>query len=513
MDRRDHDAAAAEASANRWCARLGLAALPRVEDFAGRRQTKLFHLMVIALLERGAPMTIEEIAARLCEAGVTAATGDLAHSLRKAWHGLPPVYRLADGRYGIDLESRELSLLLFMAGVTPPRFAPPDPPAPPPEPGDDVPLDVATLDAAFRGRSLAGVSVVRQAAAVLDAHGGPLPLDAVDSVLAGLTPYRAPLCRETAETWPTGLVRIGHDAVLALDHASEGLVPMRRAMRKLARTALVERVRQEHYARIHEERSAILAETERREAAAAAGLRRAVLRVVPGPGAPRAAALLDVAARTVRTFAGAEMPELPQCLRTFDVLAGLHVRDTLAALGLDPEGWRLFDLRPPHRTRRLNRRGRTLAITPERLMAGTLEVSRPLGDPSAVAAYLSSGAPGRLRRRLESDAKALAAFWRYGALHGCVRLRWGFLDEAVPVDWSLPGDPSLHEILAAAHAAGRPVDVVVGAAPGWRDPWSRARRVRVVDAERWRSVVVDDGVEAWEVDRLDIQAIRMADGS
>jgi hypothetical protein len=286
---------------------------------------------------------------------------------------------------------------------------------------------------------------------------------------------------------------------------------MRRAIRKLARAVLAQRAHAEHHARIHAEREAILAEERRREAAAAAGLRRAVLRVVPAPGVPEAAALLDVGARTVRTFAQAEVArDLPERLRAFDVLAGLHVRETLAALGLDPEAWRLVDLRPPRRTRRLNRRGRTLALTPELLIAGTLRVSRPLGDPSAIAAYLSSGALARLRRRLEGDVKALAAFWRYGVLHGCVRLRWGFLDEAVPVDWALPGEPRLHDVLAEARAAGRPLDIVVGSAPGWRDPWSRARRVHVVDAEPWWSVVVSDGAETWRVDRLDIQAIRVA---
>ena len=79
------------------------------------------------------------------------------------------------------------------------------------------------------------------------------------------------------------------------------------------------------------------------------------------------------------------------------------------------------------------------------------------------------------------------------------------------LDFSLlPGEPHLHEILAETRAAGRPVDIVVGSAPGWRDPWSRARRVHVVDVEPWWSVVVSDGAETWQVDRLDIQAIQMA---
>lgn len=52
----------------------------------------------------------------------------------------------------------------------------------------------------------------------------------------------------------------------------------------------------------------------------------------------------------------------------------------------------------------------------------------------------------KLERRLESDLKSLAAYYRYGILHGGVRLRWGFLDEMVPVDWSQPGDACAYGI-------------------------------------------------------------------
>jgi hypothetical protein len=40
-----------------------------------------------------------------------------------------------------------------------------------------------------------------------------------------------------------------------------------------------------------------------------------------------------------------------------------------------------------------------------------------------------------LARRLEPDAKSLHALHEYGRLHGCVRLRWGFLDTNLPVPW------------------------------------------------------------------------------
>jgi hypothetical protein len=108
--------------------------------------------------------------------------------------------------------------------------------------------------------------------------------------------------------------------------------------------------------------------------------------------------------------------------------------------------------------------------------------------------------------------KALYAFYCYGILHRGVRLRWGFLDEVLGVDWVLPGDLHLYDILNRARQAGAPVDIVVGAAPGWADPWSRARRVEVVQIEPW-VVTVRQGTERVPIDRREIQAVRMVGGS
>jgi hypothetical protein len=190
-------------------------------------------------------------------------------------------------------------------------------------------------------------------------------------------------------------------------------------------------------------------------------------------------------------------------------LAGLYLRETLHGLRLDPDRWRLVDLKPPQKSRRINRSGRMLNITPELLISSTTGISRPLGDPAKVAQYLAEGASGKLTRRLESDVKALYAFYHYGVLHNCVRLRWGFLDEMCPVDWTLPGEPHLHEVLRRAKEACTPVDLIIGSAPGWADPWSRARRGFVVEVEPWQVTVRLDG-EVWRFDRRDIQAVRVA---
>lgn len=104
-------------------------------------------------------------------------------------------------------------------------------------------------------------------------------------------------------------------------------------------------------------------------------------------------------------------------LAGFEVLIGLHVRDVVIGLGQPADRWRLLDLQPPQKSLRLNKQGRTLKLTPELLIAGTTGISRPLGDLAKIAAYLTAGDAKKLARRLESDAKALYAFYRYGVLH------------------------------------------------------------------------------------------------
>ena len=68
---------------NRYCERIGLMRVPRVQDVLGRSEMNLFHLMVVTLLERGGPMTAEEIAERLTEAGAIAGSGEMVLSLKR----------------------------------------------------------------------------------------------------------------------------------------------------------------------------------------------------------------------------------------------------------------------------------------------------------------------------------------------------------------------------------------------------------------------------------------------
>jgi len=120
-----------QAMANRYCEKLGID-VPALDRIAGKRlvaggQQTVFGLLVVALLERGGPMTLEDVAHRMEEAGVAPADAAL-RSLKRCRPARAPVYR-DENEYGLDTDSDELDLLLFSYGLRPPRL--PDPPASP----------------------------------------------------------------------------------------------------------------------------------------------------------------------------------------------------------------------------------------------------------------------------------------------------------------------------------------------------------------------------------------------
>jgi hypothetical protein len=125
--------------------------------------------------------------------------------------------------------------------------------------------------------------------------------------------------------------------------------------------------------------------------------------------------------------------------------------------------------------------------------------------------YLRSGAHTKLRRRLEADAKSLYALYQYGRLHGCVRLRWGFLDEMLPAPWVHRDESTLYHLLKEAHARRLALEVVVGSAPGWADPWARARRAFVA-TDAWHSPSLLADEQGYEIPRADVQLARLLGG-
>jgi hypothetical protein len=82
------------ATTNAYCAALGIPA-PRVEEARSSPDANFCSLLLVALLERGGPLTLEEAACRLEEAGVAPAHDALA-SLKRCKPARPPIYRDGD---------------------------------------------------------------------------------------------------------------------------------------------------------------------------------------------------------------------------------------------------------------------------------------------------------------------------------------------------------------------------------------------------------------------------------
>ena len=92
----------------------------------------------------------------------------------------------------------------------------------------------------------------------------------------------------------------------------------------------------------------------------------------------------------------------------------------------------------------------------------------------------SDGDTAKLVRRIESDVKALFAYYRHGVHHGHVRLRWGLIDEVFGVDWALPDDERLHQVLQGDGASpGRPRHGI--------RPWVERSVVTVIPLARRRA--------------------------
>ncbi len=491
---------------NPYCQALGIA-VPSLAAVREHPKANTFALLLVALLERGAPMTLAEVAARFEEAGVAAADAALA-SLKRCRPGRPPVYRDGD-LYALDPHDAELDLWAFILGLRPPAV----PrltlvrPAPAPPPGPEVSLTPKELDEAWAGASLRGNwSAQRIALCVLDAHGGPLAPEAVVAQVAARTAHSV---LSTVEP-QFGRKR---SAIQVLEDGRWDVVPGHRAL-PLAREALRDRLEMvRRWEGSRPDPAAFEARqraNERRRAAHAdelAQLRRALVHGFPAQD-PLVVVLVDVAERKLETFVGLQLNTLRARLEGYDVVAGLGVRTLLRSLGLPWDRWRLVELDPPQKSLTLGS-GRVLKLTTDMLIRGSCGIARPLGDPKKLRDYVRRDQISRLRERLEADARALFAYHQYARLHGAVRLRWRNLDEMFRVPWVHWDEPKLRDMLRDALVSGAEIDIVAGAAPDWSNPWAGAVRCQVFPDVHSRPRLVEAGV--WVYDDRDVQWARVVE--
>jgi hypothetical protein len=510
------------ASIHNWyCQHLGIP-VPIIEDVAGRPEVTLFQLVVMALLERGGPMTVGEIAARLDRASLPArlARPDFVVAVKKAWHGQPPLVRDGDERIALDMLSSEFRHITFVAGLRPSVLRPG--PAELRLPNDDEPLSQAEVTAAFSERSLEVYSSIRRAAAVLEAWGNPQTLDEINARLRSLTDYGGRIDATTIRAWRTDLVAVDPNGSLRLNPASSQVCTLRRDIRRMAaprlrasaerrdsRVRLLERERQ----RLEEERDLM---------AQASQIRRALLHIVPPGQQARAAVVIDLSRSVsekreqapgsdVQVFVGDQLLKLADRLGEFDFLAGVDLRIWLRAIGLDPERWLLAELRPMQRTFRPAEQS-AVPVTLPAVVQATTGVARVPADAATWGRLLDPKRLHDVAGRLATEARALCLLYEYGALHGGVRVRTRPGDRLLPVEWGLAGDPDVHSVLDAAMRARAAVDLVIHAPRDSADPWKHAVQADIAD-RMGQHLVIRTAGGLQSLSMADIHAVRVADPS
>ena len=197
-------------AANPYCERLGIA-VPSLAAVRAHPEANTYTLLIVALLQRGRPMTLAEVALDFEAAGISEHADDAYFSLSRCRPARAPVYR--DGElYALDPHDDELDLWAFRLGLRPPRVARPEPPPPPPRPSSGQRLGVEELDRAWRDdANLTNWSAQRVALAVLDAHDRPMTPEEVVSFVAARTRWH-PL-RPGPQTFrrKTSAVAVGDD--------------------------------------------------------------------------------------------------------------------------------------------------------------------------------------------------------------------------------------------------------------------------------------------------------------
>jgi hypothetical protein len=499
---------------NRYCQRLGLPT-PNLDAALARSDVKVIHLMGLAVLEAGGPLSLDEIAARLKQLALPprlAAAVDPA-SIRKAWHGQSPLVRDPhDGRFYLDLlADHEVRWISYLAD---PSRAPSTRPRPEEyrQPADGEPLSQDEVDAALNDRTLYGYSTIRKAAAILEASGGgPLSLEEVNQRLAVHGAYAGQIDERAVRLWKSNLVLADSDGQLRLNRLSADAPALRRDIRRLAASRLRRQAEHAEFRAQQTEHEERRADEERRAVDEARRVRRAVVHIVAVNAAPLAAAVIDAAARSSRLFIGDAVSGLAGHLDEFEFLAGVDLRSSLRWLGLDPDRWWLAELRPTQRTFRPSDR-EAVKVSLSAVVQATTGKSRVPGDTAAWESLLAARSTTRLVARLEHEAQTLFALYEYGALHGGVRVRSRSGDRLLPVGWSMRGDAHVGDIVDAATRHWLPVQIVVGRPADLADPWPLARTVTIVERD-CHVLYVRDGGEVRPLDPAEIRAIRLPPGS
>jgi hypothetical protein len=79
----------------------------------------------------------------------------------------------------------------------------------------------------------------------------------------------------------------------------------------------------------------------------------------------------------------------------------------------------------------------------------------------------------------------------------------------IPAPWVHRDEATLYDLKKSALAMNVPLEVVVGNAPGWSDPWSRARLAHVEqEPNGWSDWLLDE--DGYVIDENDVQRARLS---
>ncbi|MDD5677068.1 MAG: hypothetical protein PHW60_03630 [Kiritimatiellae bacterium] len=487
---------------NPYCDALKIA-VPSVEKAAQSRDACIYSLLIAVLLEHGGPVTLEQAAKRIAAAGVGDANNVL-DSLKRCRPARPPIYR--DGEfYELDPHDDEADLWAFRLGLRPPKV-----PAarivaekakPEKLPSPETPLTTDELTEAWRRYIPTGFSSQRLTISVLDAHGRPMKPEDIVAYVQARMEYRS-LYVDTDRNWGNNApVRVREDGLWELRSDHEAVRSARHAVRKLIKN---ERRNNQQTCAVTEAEVQIWEKKKEAHAAELERLQRVLIHAFPIDH-PKAFVLIDLNKRQIKTFLEAQITQVGERLKSYEVIVGVEVRHILRILHFDQGDRRLHELGATQKTRQLNRRGRTLKITTEMLIRGSCGIARPFGDKRTLLAYLCSGQETKFRKRLEADAKSLFALYQYGRLHHCVRLYWGFIDEKLSAPWAHYDESCLYDLMRSANEQNVPLEIVAGSAPGWEDPWSRARAAYARKSPNsWHYQLFD--ADGYRIDEAEVQA-------
>lgn len=99
---------------NPYCERLGIA-VPSLAAARSRPDANTYALLIVALLQRGRPMTLADVALDFEAAGIVDHADDALFSLSRCRPARAPVYRDGD-LYSLDPHDAELDLWVFRLG-------------------------------------------------------------------------------------------------------------------------------------------------------------------------------------------------------------------------------------------------------------------------------------------------------------------------------------------------------------------------------------------------------------